>query len=415
MRVAVACTDARAAAGREVVLRTAERKELGRAALGATGAAASSAHPWSAELTIGLPSGEDPHELVATLTGSDAIAADDAAPVVFEAGPGAICVVADTTNEQAATGGAPVVEQALAALKLDVAVRPLPTLPDRAEDLTAFAGIVIDDPPGLVPEQRRALERFFDAGGTVLIALGPRAAQAPLGATLEPILAQPVRWGPSAARGADPSSARGPLSEATESAEDLAAHARATVAAEDITGAEVLLAWKDGAPLIARKPIRRGAVWFTTLPFAVDASDLTLRPAFLALLDAYVAEARARSAPRRADVGTPWTFPLAKSVSIEGPRGPEATTRDGDTLRFTPTLLGAYAVDVDGRKETRVASPLAREIDLRPRAVIDAASGPSLGDNHAQVNISGTVALLLLAIVAAEMALRLWTGTRAEA
>ena len=42
--------------------------------------------------------------------------------------------------------------------------------------------------------------------------------------------------------------------------------------------------WTDGALLVGRRPVGRGEAWVVTLPFSVDASDLTLRPAFLSLL-----------------------------------------------------------------------------------------------------------------------------------
>src|SRR5262249_59035211 len=66
-----------------------------------------------------------PLALVARLTGADAIASDDVAIVVSEAGPSSVAVVADTPDEAAATGGAPIVEQALPALPLDGAGRPV--------------------------------------------------------------------------------------------------------------------------------------------------------------------------------------------------------------------------------------------------------------------------------------------------
>lgn len=255
--------------------------------------------------------------LVAHLTGTDAIAADDSAPVVVEASPGTVAVVADAVDELAVTGGPPVVEQALAALELDIAVRPIPALPDRSEDLAPFAGAILDDPPGFTPEERRALGTFLEGGGAVLLALGPRAAAAPLGASLEPIIPHAILWGGTPVPGADASSAVGTLAESAQSLEDLAAKARATLAPEDVGGFEPLLKWGDGSILVAKRAIGRGEAWIVTLPFAIDASDLPVRPAFLALLDAWASEARARAAPRRTDVGVAWTFPGARSVEVE--------------------------------------------------------------------------------------------------
>ena len=121
--------------------------------------------------------------LVARLLGSDAIAADDVAPVLDTQGPAAIAVIADSSDGMAVTGGAPVIEQALAALRVDRSVRPLPSLPDRQEELASFIALVIDDPAGFTPEQRRGLQRFFDRGGVALVSPGPRGAGAPLGAS----------------------------------------------------------------------------------------------------------------------------------------------------------------------------------------------------------------------------------------
>ncbi len=164
-----------------------------------------------------LPHAEQPGALVARLDGSDAIAADDVAPVVSEAAPGSVAVVVPTESETAATGGAPVVEQALRALELDVAVRPLPQIPDRTEDLFAFEGVLLDDPPGLTPEERRALGSFVENGGVLLVALGPRAAAPPLGASLEPFIEHPVAWEATPSPGANPATASTSLAESAQS------------------------------------------------------------------------------------------------------------------------------------------------------------------------------------------------------
>lgn len=405
VRVDVACSRGATAQGREVSVVDAKGAVL------AKGTAGGGEH---AEVSLDLPK-DAPNDLVAKLGGADAIASDDVAPVVLEAGAAAVAVVGDVTTEVGATGGAPIVEQALGALKLDVALRPLPELPDRAEDLASFVGVVLDDPPGLTPEQRRALSTFFDTGGVVLLALGPRSAAAQLGASLEPMIAHPVAWQPTKATGGDPATATGALAESSPSLSELDAKGRATLAPEDVAPLDVLIKWTDGAPLAARRSIGRGEAWLTTLPFAVDASDLTLRPAFLALLDAWVAAARERTAPRRTDVGTPWSFAGARAVTIEGPAGPLAPTRDGDAFRAAPDLLGAYRVVADGRTENRVAAPVAREIDARPRAAATTAGGSALGDDHAAIDVSSTVALLLLALLTAEIGVRLWSGRRVEA
>jgi hypothetical protein len=409
----VACGHAATASGREVVLRAGD-KVLGR----------STAPPGAGgEVRIAIP-GDAPADLVARLEGADAIAADDVATVVAEAAAPAIAVIADAPEETTVTGGAPIVEQALSSLRVDFALRPIPSLPDRLVDFEGFAGVIADDPAGFTPEQRRAFGEFLEQGGEALIALGPRAAGAPLGASFEPVLTHAVTWGAVSVKGA--AAGRGStaaFSDAARSLDSLGASSRASFAAEDAKSLDSLLDWDDGAPFIARRTIGRGGAWVVTLPFAVDASDLTLRPGFLALLDAWLDEARGRVVPLRVDVGHPWTFSLAtqkgagsvRDLAVVGPAGTVPIARDGAVARAVPALVGSYAVTIGARKETRVAAPLAAEMDLRPRATGASAQAGSLGETHASVDISWGVALLLLALVAAELGLRVQRTTRPDA
>ncbi|HXN31987.1 MAG TPA: VWA domain-containing protein, partial [Polyangiaceae bacterium] len=348
----------------------------------------------------------------ARLSGGDAIASDDVAPVVAEARRGAIAVVADATTEAVVTGGAPIAEQALSALKLDVDIRPIPAFPDRAEDLTGDLGVLLDDPPGLTPEQRHALGAYLAGGGIVLLALGPHAAAAPLGASLEPVVGHAFAWTETKVTGADPASAGGEVAESAGSLLDLGASHRAVLAADDVGVLEPIVRWADGAPLLARRAMGRGDAWVLTLPISLDASDLALRPAFLALLGAWEREALERMAAKRSDVGSTWTFPGARAVEVKGPLGPIAPVRDERGVRVVPPLLGLYRVSVDGQVEVRVASPAVRELDLRPRSAASKTGGEGLGERRASVDVSGQVALLLLALVAFEMGLRMWLQQR---
>ncbi|HEX3771061.1 MAG TPA: BatA and WFA domain-containing protein [Polyangiaceae bacterium] len=410
VRVAIACGPGKNPAGREVTI-----EDEGGKAVAHEPIAATSTGP-STEVEVLLPSLDAPAAR-ARLGGADAVAADDVAPVVPEAGRGVLAVVADATEEAVVTGGAPIVEQALGSLKLDVDVRPLPSPPDGVEDLAGSLGIVLDDPAGLTPEQRHALAAFLERGGVALIALGSRAASAPLGATFEPVLEHPIAWGeaPRGPRdGADPRSATGPLSESAESLTDLDAVRRAVLTADDTSAFEPLVRWADGALLVGRRPIGRGAAWVVTLPFSVDASDLPLRPAFLALLDAWSEEARRHAAPARTDVGATWKFLGAHDVEAKGPRGSPALAviPDEGALTLVPPVLGSYRVTVDGRAETRVAAPDLHELDLRPRPAGAAAPEAKAGERRAEVDVSGEVAVALLALMALEMALRVWTSAR---
>jgi hypothetical protein len=407
VRVVVACGPGKNAAGRDVTIEDADGKAVAREPVAALAASTGA----STEVDVLLPSA-DVKVARARLGGTDAIASDDVAPVVAEGGRGVIAVVGDAMEETVATGGAPIVEQALSSLKLDVDVRPLPAVPDGVEDFAGSLGVVLDDPAGLTPEQRHALAAFLDRGGVALLALGPRAAGAPLGATLEPVLGRPIAWNETTQAGADPSSATGELTESAESLTHLGAIRRAVLAADDASAFEPMAKWTDGALLVGRRPVGRGAAWIVTLPFSVDASDLTLRPAFLALLDAWSAEATRHAAPARTDVGVAWKFLGAHDVDATGPQGLVPGDREDGTVSVSPPLLGSYRVAIDGQIETRVAAPDARELDLRPRPAGPNAPEAAVGERRASVDVSGEIALALLALMAVEMALRLWTGAR---
>jgi hypothetical protein len=404
VRVGILCSPGTNVSGRELVIEDRSGQPLSRASPSGT----------SAQVSVALPPG-DALPLRARLQGKDAIADDDAAPVAPDAARGTLAVLADASDEAVATGGPPLVEQALAALKLDMDVRPMPAAPDRPEDLAGELGVLLDDPPGLTPEQRHVLGAFLERGGTVLLTLGPRAAAAPLGATLEPILARATQWADAGHMAVDVEGAAGAFAGSTAGLADLGASRRAVLAAEDVGSFESFTKWTDGFPFVARRPIGRGEAWIVTLPFSARASDLPLRPAFLAILDAWAARARDRAAPGRSDVGASWRFPGARGVEIHGPQGPLTVTREGGVISATPQLLGAYELVVDGRSETRVVAPRLPEIDLRPRAAAGGGAAEKLGERRATVDISGQVALVLLVLVALEMALRLAASRRAEA
>ncbi len=402
VRVSIACSPGARSTGREVTLSGPDNTVIARAPAPSGG---------GGDVDIVLPENA-PRETTARLTGSDAIASDDAAPVVASANVGAVAVVVDVSSESAATGGAPIVEQALAALKLDIAVRPIPTLPDRVEDLLPFAGILLDDPPGFTPEQRHALDAYLDQGGVVLVPLGPRAAAAPLGASLEPLLAHGVTWVASPVSGADRESVAGPFAETQAGLVDLGAKKRVALAPDDARAFEVFVRWKDGEPLVLRRAFRRGEAWLTTLPFAVDESDFTLQPSFLALLDAWVSSGRDRAQPLRTEVGATWVVNGADAVTAKGPQGPVVADRQAQVFRFVPSWIGAYSLTIDGKVETRVAAPVLRELDTAPREVAPAATA-AIGDTRAAIDVSAALAVVLLAAVAVEMALRLVASRRA--
>ncbi|WP_437999095.1 VWA domain-containing protein [Sorangium sp. So ce185] len=375
------------------------------------------------ELTIDLPSGT-PEFLIAALTGGDAIAEDDRAPIISAGGPLSIAVVVDPATTHVETGGPPPLEQALSALDLDAQIRPLPSVPEHADELAAHAGLIVDDAPGFTPEVRRSLAAWVERGGVALLTLGQRAAAAPLGAGFEPLVPGVVRWSASPARGVDPATA-GWLGPSAASLADVAPRGRATLGAEASEGAEVLARWSDGAPFLVRRPLGRGVVLFMTLPLSTEESDVALRPAFLSLLDGFVGAARARGGARRLAAGETWTFDGYRDVKVErvkvdraeGPAGREALSvvEVERRLRVSPPLAGLYELTLDDERSTRVVSVPEREIDLRPRRVAESARAAELGGMSASIDGSPYVALLLLALLAAELLLRALGGRREAA
>ncbi|WP_438007823.1 VWA domain-containing protein [Sorangium sp. So ce321] len=375
------------------------------------------------ELSVDLPSGT-PEILIAALTGSDAIAEDDRAPIISAGGPLSIAVVVDPAATHVETGGPPPLEQALSALDLDAQIRPLPSVPEHADELAAHAGLIVDDAPGFTPEVRRSLAAWVERGGVALLTLGQRAAAAPLGAGFEPLVPGVVRWTASPVPGVDPATA-GWLGPASAGLADVAPRGRATLGPEATEGAEVLARWKDGAPFLVRRPLGRGVVLVMTLPLSTEESDVALRPAFLSLLDGFVGAARARGGARRLAAGETWTFDGYRDVKVErvrvdagqGPAGREAlpVAEVERRLRVSPPLAGLYELTLDGERSTRVVSVPEREIDLRPRRVADSARAAELGGMSASIDASPYVALALLLLLAAELLLRALGARRAPA
>ncbi len=348
-------------------------------------------------------------ELVARLSGKDAIAADDVAPVLTTAGQLAIAIVADPASSKLATGGAPPVEQALAALELDMQVRPLPIVPDHSDELAPFAGLVIEDPPGFTPEARRSLGAWLERGGVVLLALGPNTALAPLGASFEPLLHGTTVWGPSPVEGLDEPSAA-VFGAAAPGLDDLHPRGRSSFDVDSLgSSAKVVARWKDGAPWLIERPLGRGFSFVLTVPTSADASDLALRPAFLTLLEKFVDAARARTGAHRTTVGEAWAFEGAKSLEVIGPEKSRLRVGNDPMIKtVVPDRIGVYEISLDGDKLVRVAAPAEREVDLRPRPVAPQTRSASLGDTRAKLDLSPHLAVVLLGLLVSELALRLW-------
>ncbi len=404
--VSLACTNGASAAGRSVMILASER-EVAREQV-----------PEGADaVAVKLPEGTT-GSLDARLSPGDAIAADDAAPVVEHARDLSLAIVADAAASHVETGGPPPVERAFAALDLGSFVKPMPSIPEHTEELAAHAGLVLDDPPGLTPEERRTVAAWVEGGGTVLLALGKRSASAPLGAGFGDLVPGVVRWAPQAPAGAKAEGCTffGP---SAQSLAELGAGGRVVLDHGATSGAEVLCAWADDAPLLLRRPLGRGSVLITTLPFDLDASDFPLRPAFLVLLDRFVEYARARGGARVVEAGGAFALHGFDQVEARyqplggGAEQPLPIAQKEGSLRVVAPLVGRYGLTLDGSSDVRFAVVPEREVDLRPRAIAPRAADPSLGGQTQSVDASPYVAFALLALLVLELAVRAFSqGSR---
>ena len=356
--------------------------------------------------------------LDARLTGSDASAHDDEAPVSLETTAPVVGVVADPSEASAKTGGPTVIEQALGALGQGWVARPLAFVPDDENGLDDVGALVIDDPPGFSPEARAALARFLKRGGVGLALLGRRSASTELGFPLEPFARGAVRWEEASGLGIDATSI-GWLGVEGKSLAAIARRGRARLDGTELDVARVIGKWSDGVPWIVERKVELGVATTVGLPASLDDSDLALRPGFLSLLDHVLHQAESRKGSRRTLAGVPWTFSAAKDVAVTGPDGAlVVTTEHGDAActgggdcedtvaRAVPAVRGRYTVKIGSDAEERTVTLDPAELLAEPRAPKMSTAGSSAAGTTF-VDSSREVALVLIALFAAELALRI--------
>jgi hypothetical protein len=355
----------------------------------------------------------------ARLSGEDDLQQDDTAPVAPEASALLAGVVTDPESGSVSTGGPTALEQALAALGTEAVVRPLSLVPDDGKELANLAALILDDPPGLIPEARAALRAWIERGGVALAFLGRRAAAAQLGSTLEPFARGAVRWEPTQQTSIDPASAPWLGSEAN-SLLDLRNQARTRLDAGELNDAQVLVRWGDGEPFLVERALGRGLALTATLPTSVYESDFALRPAFLAILDNTLNEARRHTGPRRTEAGVPWLFPMASSVDVTGPDGralalePAGGTEPSGArqARFVPVTRGRYELRLDGESQERVVTLSADEVAARPRLPELERMARAEGSAPAVIDASRELSLLVLGLVLIELVYRVISRAR---
>jgi len=333
----------------------------------------------------------------------DQAPSDDAIDVEPRSSSFVIGLCADAKRSGLPTSGSTVIKVALDALAPDSSVDPVTVLPDHAAELEHLAVLLIDDPPGLTPEASSALETFVKGGGVVLTMLGAEVAAAPLGSVFAPLVVGAPAYSNEVYRGVDIESA-GPFGQLAGGWSDLEASGRVALP-EQPTGTRVLLRFADGQPLVLERPLERGLFITTLLPSSVAVSDFALRPAFLALLDRVLYEARLRGSSAATEVGQPWEVPEGTLVTGPGGRLP-ATLEDGRWL-VTPDRAGKYSLRVQGKETARFALRTAEEATLQPspRATTDARAKAS-GRTRQKTDISREVALALLLLLLVELGMR---------
>lgn len=346
------------------------------------------------------------------LSGSDQNPDNDRAALAPESRALSLAVNVDSESEAVVTGGAPLLEQALHALPYAVPVRPLSELPREAADLADVAALFIDDPPGLTPETRSAIDGWLEQGAVAAVFLGAHAHSTQLGASLEPFARGAVDWEPlTAATNVDVASFNWLGAEA-QSLSALAPKGRARLDSALLPGAEVVGRWSDGKVLVTRQERGRGLVLSVGLPVSVEVSDLALRPAFLALLDQMVSEALRRRGPRESVAGTEWWFPAAGALTIANGGG-TLSARDAEGQRVvTPETTGSYQINLAGKTETRFITLPAEEVLNAPKQELPKAWQASKASAAPQVDASPELGWCLLAFLAVEIAVRIWRLAR---
>ncbi len=392
--VAVACSSEAAARGRSVRLVSKSQKAEAKLVV------------QKGEQTLTLDAKLEGPAAV-ELTGQDQNPDDDRAEVAPETRELSVAVHLDAQREAVATGGAPLLEQALHALPHGAPVRPLAELPREAAELRDVAALLIDDPPGLTPETRGAIDAWLEEGAVAALFVGERALDQQLGATLEPFLRGAIEWETLSVPSTVDVTSLDWLGAEAESMKDLEPRGRARLDSALLPGAEVVGRWSDGKALITRQTRGRGLLFSVGLPVSAEISDLSLRPGFLALLDHLLDEARRRRGPRASAAGTDWWFPASGALQVTGSAGPLAL-RDADGQRVTtPETAGRYQISLNGKTETRVITLSADEILTAPTQDLPSTWRESRAASAPEVDASPELGWFLLGLIGLEVALRI--------
>jgi hypothetical protein len=309
--------------------------------------------------------GPGEHRLAARLSPADDLPGDDAwFSLVRRVQPKVLLVASSASADDATYLRAAL--QSLAEPRFDVEVATASALATRS--LSEFAAVVISDGGVLVGAPEQGLRKYVEAGGAALLTLGPRALQqrtVPLsGAELATGRARAA--GDAPARVAEVEQSH-PVLRETGAWRSIRFFRHVPVIAP--AGAQVLLRFEDGAPLLFEQSLAKGRMLTFASPLDRAWNDLAIHPLFVRFIaesTAYLAGARA--APATATVGSAFESDLARrgSGQVFDPAGRRTMMLDAASNgpRLVPELAGYYEVRGGGRSDFIAVNVDPRESQL---------------------------------------------------
>jgi hypothetical protein len=337
--------DAVAAAGRELVLEV-NGVERARRAL-----ARDLVLPAVERFDVG-ELGEGEHRLAARLLPGDALPQDDAwYSLVRRVQPRVLLIAAAPNADDAVYLRAAL--QSLGNPQFNVETAVAASAATRS--LSEFAAVIVSDAGLLTAAAAQSLAQYVNAGGSVLLTLGPRTAQLQSVPLIDATLAR------GRARSAGNEPARVAQVEQSHPVLREPALWRTIqffrhVPVQLPEGADALIRFENGSPLLFEQKLQAGKV--LTLTSALDRTwnDLAIHPLFVR----FVAEATAHLAGARAEaatatVGAAMESDLARrgGGQVFDPQGRRTVMLDGTTAgpRLVPELPGYYEVRGGGRSD----------------------------------------------------------------
>ncbi|HMA96629.1 MAG TPA: VWA domain-containing protein [Polyangiaceae bacterium] len=341
------------------------------------------------------------------LLGSDDNSHDDRVPVVDGTAGPTVAIYADPAESGGKAGAAPLLEQALLALDGRIRVRPLPMVPELAQELANVDLLLLDNPPLISAEARTAITEYVQRGGVAVAFLGEAANLAQLGSLLLPFIEGRAVWEASAPDGLDPKSFS-TLSSVAASFAELSPRGRLVFDESHDSRVVVKGRWSDQKPFWIERVVGRGLVSTFGLPTSVEKSDLALRTGFVAVLANILSETERRGANKVVLAGNAWHFPKQTNLRAEGPEGPLQVRETGpagtETRVVVPTKVGRYRLWLDGTNEDRFALLPPEEVLESPRPW-PADTSPNIRQAAGRLELSRPLTLALCLLLGLEFVL----------